>query len=827
MKLTERKNLILFGLALLMLLILVANATPARAEEQDGESKQGEELVIDLTKGYHEWGPERSGDVKSAVYSAAYLVGKNISTYLPGIAESADLDGDGTMDFFFGGYNWPEEEGMAERVFVIPSPNSSIRGKATYEVEKEKADIFGYDRITFLFPEDSLQKEYAISVKNGHAEVDGKPVTTAAPGTLVSLVPDELEGVFVTSWNDKLIGEFSRFETFPNHWSGSSAFYMPASDVSLTDKTEKQTPFTIDMRKGFCLADSNGWELPNLGDFRLSLWESEIRINDDSQVEPGDIECYVVTEYDATGSSITDYIPVRVYFIPLPTSKIKESYTTTGKSTAAYWPITVIFPNEPVKELYPVTVEGGHAEDAHGRTITEAAPGETIRIIYDGVQGETEGFVSSQGYENLHKRSTYNGETWIRGLREEIVMPACALSYKALSNEGKKLSLHFSNINGNYQAWLPEDVLNAFKKDSSAVEKVLCMYAGIPMRLANNDLVMDRNGNYEYYSLEYTLPEPFITDEDMYTTVEVTFGDVYSLYPIKCTDDAIVVYWMQSSQCNARILASAAGQLLYVNKVNLAEPEGYMFSGFEAKDFWMGYDVYWRLTMPSHEIELKPVFTKVDVDSQTPLVIDISDGNYRIMDHEILASIDRAGVPYDYTYYMYDLNGDGAWDVHLIQGQNMLQRLTDYSCGEYYTIETGNHGQKYFPITFVNKKKTDSQTGVTPTVAPAKNEDGQTQNGTTPAGTPAKSQKAKSKKGGVLLGVLAVLAMILLFGGVAYYNMLRNRKQEELKAQKLAELKRRRALEAEESDEPPYEQSAEQPEEQNELEEEEEEEDYL
>ena len=52
MKLTERKNLILFGLALLMLLILVTNATPARAEEQDGESKQGEELVIDLRNGY-------------------------------------------------------------------------------------------------------------------------------------------------------------------------------------------------------------------------------------------------------------------------------------------------------------------------------------------------------------------------------------------------------------------------------------------------------------------------------------------------------------------------------------------------------------------------------------------------------------------------------------------------------------------------------------------------------------------------------------------------------------------------------------------------------
>lgn len=830
MKLMERKNLILFGLALLMLLIPVTNATPARAEEQDGESRQGEELVIDLTKGYREWA-HSLGDFerkRSNIYSSLYWL-ENITDIEYGGVNKVDLDGDGTKDFFFGGYGWPDGEGISLRIFIAPSADSSIHGKVTYAVEKDKVELIGINKVTFLFPEDSLQKEYAISVEKGHAEVDGKPVTTAAPGTLVSLVPDELEGVFVTSWNDKLIGEFSRFVTCPNYWSEDASFYMPASDVSFAAKTEKQSPFTIDMRKGFCLADANGWELPNLWDFRLSLKGSEIRINDGSEGESGDMECYVVTGYDANGPSVDDDIPVRVYYIPLPTSTIKGRYTTTGNSTAAYWPITVIFPDEPVKELYPVTVEGGHAEDMHGRTITEAVPGETIRIIYDGVQGETEGFVSSPEYENLHKRSTWKGETWVTELREEIVMPACALSYKALSNEGKKLSLHFSYNNGKYWGRLPEDVEKAFEKDSSAVEKVLCMYSGMPMQLANRDLVMDYNGNYEYYSLLYVLPEPFITDEDMYTTVEVTFGDVYSLYPINCTDEAIVVYWIQSSQCNARILASAAGQLLYVNKVNLAEPEGYMFSGFEAKDFWMGYDVYWRLTMPSHEIELKPVFTKVDVDSQTPLVIDISDGSYRIMDHEILASIDRAGVPYDYTYYMYDLNGDGAWDVHLIQGQNMFQRLTDYSCGEYFTIETGNHGQKYFPITFVNKPKANTETGVTPTVTPAGSEEKPTKNEVTPVGTQAaKNNKAKSKKGGVLLVVFAILAMILVFGGVVGFNILRNHREEALRAQKLAELRRRRAAEAEEFEEPQYEQTAEQTEEPAEPEDEDEEdEDYL
>ncbi|MBO4280909.1 MAG: hypothetical protein J5872_03615, partial [Lachnospiraceae bacterium] len=164
----------------------------------------------------------------------------------------------------------------------------------------------------------------------------------------------------------------------------------------------------------------------------------------------------------------------------------------------------------------------------------------------------------------------------------------------------------------------------------------------------------------------------------------------------------------------------------------------------------------------------------------------------------ILASIDRAGVPYDYTYYMYDLNGDGAWDVHLIQGQNMLQRLTDYSCGESFTIETGNHGQKYFPITFVYKPQKNNQAAVTPTVTPAQNEGDAAANETTPSGTPSSEAKKKGGKGGVLLVVLAVLAVLLLAGGAVFYCILRNRKEEErkeMRRERIAEMRRQRARE--------------------------------
>ncbi len=829
MRVKQGKMLIRILVSVFLLVISLSEIKSAKAEDAAEENNAEKEYVIDMTKGYCESSYYRQPQDEYYGFISVYRLMDKPFDYNNGFLWRLDLDGDGTIDLYSYGYDWPEEEGPADRYFLIPAAECSVHGRVSYPVEKVN-EYYKFEKITFIFPESSYQKEYAISVENGHAEVDGKIVTSAAPGTIVSIIPDELDGRFVASWNDKLIGEFTRYTTYPNYWTGATAFFMPASDVSFSAKTEKQTPLTFDLQKGFCLADDDGWSLPNPGDFKLSLWyawEEGTNLIDLDEDGQKDISCEVFHDGDVDGPSITDYLPHHAFFIPLSTSSIKGSYTTSGKSIAAYWPITFIFPSEPVKKLYPVSVEGGHAEDMQGRTITEAAPGERIRIIYDGIQGTTAGLLSSPEYDNLYKKWT-DGKG--KRLREEIVMPACALSYKALPNEGEPLSLYFYYDNGGYYwAILSESVVDAFEKNDKTINQVLCWYTRYAPRVRDNKLILDHLGYSEYYSIEYSLPEPFITEENTYTTVIVQFSGAGQLYPITCTEEGIDVYWSNGGDPGARILASAPGQLLYVNKVGLAEPEGYQFSGFEAKDFWMGYDVYWRFTMPDHAIELKPVFSKVDPDTQTPVLIDLSDESFDISDQEILKSLAKTGISYDQSLDMYDLDGDGKWDIHVNADLHLIRRLSDYSCGEYFTIETGNHGQKYFPITFVNKPKANTETGVTPTVTPAGSEEKPTQNKVTPAGTQAaKNNKAKSKKGGVLLVVFAILAMILVFGGVVGFNILRNRREEALRAQKLAELRRRRAAEAEEFEEPQYEQTAEQTQEPAEPEgEDEEDEDYL
>lgn len=825
MRVKQGKMLIRILVTVFLLVISLSEIKSAKAEDAAEENNAEKEYVIDMTKGYCESSYYRQPQDEYYGFISVYRLMDKPFDYNNGFLWRLDLDGDGTIDLYSYGYDWPEEEGPADRYFLIPAAECSVHGRVSYPVEKVN-EYYKFDKITFIFPESSYQKEYAISVENGHAEVDGKIVTSAAPGTIVSIIPDELDGRFVASWNDKLIGEFTRYTTYPNYWTGATAFFMPASDVSLSAKTEKQTPLTFDLQKGFCLADDDGWSLPNPGDFKLSLWyawEEGTNLIDLDEDGQKDISCNVFNYWDVNGPSITDYLPHHAFFIPLSTSSIKGSYTTSGKSIAAYWPITFTFPSEPVKKLYPVSVEGGHAEDMQGRTITEAAPGERIRIIYDGIQGMTAGLLSSPEYDNLYRKWTIGKGN---RLREEIAMPACALSYKALPNEGKTLVLAFYSKDGTYSATVFGDVADAFEKNGNAIDQVLCLYKGLNPRVGDRSLIMDYSG--EYYSLEYSLPEPFITDEEIYTSVQVSLGGYQTFYPITCTEEELDVYWAGAP--DFRILASVPGQLLYVNKTGLTEPEGYKFSGFEAKDFWMEYTgVYWRLSMPDHAIELKPVYTKVDPDTQTPLTIDLSEGHFNVEDQEILKSIAKTGISYERSNDMYDLDGDGKWDIHVNADLHIIRILSDYSCGEYFTIETGNHGQKYFPITFVNKPKANTETGVTPTVTPAGSEEKPTQNEVTPAGTQAaKNNKAKSKKGGVLLVVFAILAMILVFGGVVGFNILRNRREEALRAQKLAELRRRRAAEAEEFEEPQYEQTAEQTQEPAEPEDEDEEdEDYL
>ena len=453
---------------LLMLCVMFACAGTVYAGEAASAS-DGEVLEVDLTKGYYECTLySKDGDypyynnlelqaVCDSVYHAACPdAGTGIN-----FEYTADLDHDGTIDLISGAYGYPMEEGMPSVYYLIPAATASVCGACEIPLplgsysRGDYTSVRNYTTVRFYFPEEPVQKEYSITVESGHAETkDGKTVTSAAPGTLLYLVPDALSGEFVAAWDSELLHTFSRFENYGNYWNSCAEFTMPAADVTFAAEKGKQTPLTFDLTPGFCLGEQGAWEAPGLYDIMPESANREERRFDLDGDGTEDVCYYPLTLLEIEGPNPCDDYIDHTYVIPLATSSIRGSYTLEGKSTSAYWPLTFKFPDEPLKQFYSVTVTGGHAEDYTGRTINVATPGDWIRIVYDEKEGvifEQE-FMTFPEYENLNS-------PW--HMRENVVMPACDIEYIALTHapgkeqEEEKYPITVINGGAGYQFYEP------------------------------------------------------------------------------------------------------------------------------------------------------------------------------------------------------------------------------------------------------------------------------------------------------------------------------------------------------------------------------------
>ncbi len=801
-------------LAALLLLCMPGTASVALAAEDGSQEKTPEPLVIDLTKGYYEktYSDYDQAAICLAVERIAHKREDEISyCYIWG--EKVDLDGDGTYDVLADGADWSDVDGaMPSRWFLIPTSECSIRGSITFKDIKDER----FSEVTFLFPDEPIRKEYAVTMEKGHAETeDGKTVTSAAPGTVLFLVPDNLEGEYVTAWNSELTGQHNRYDSVDRRMWGAAEFHMPAADVILAAETEAQTPLTFEMSNGYCIVDDDPYRKPNISDFAIPpLDESEdegLFLMDLDSDGTYDACLYVVygVEY---GAIIDAGLPWHVYMIPLPTSSITGTYRIDGETTAPYWPYTFVFPAENVKSTHRITVNGGHAENMKGETITEAAPGEKIKIIYDRKAMETidKGFVASPAYENLTKTADMYGSSY---LREETVMPACDITYTAQVKGCEAIVLNFIRDGEKWIAPLPYDVRAELQQFGRELDESFFYwyYDFSPMMdaYANNvsmNAIQVKGRNPE--TMTFSMTVPLLTSEALYSAITVKFPGAGEIYPINCTDENLRIGLTDlGADKLSTILGAVEGQYLVVEGWSIEEPVASQFVGFEAKDFWMEYnaEAKWVFRMPDHAIEIKPVFQKIE---QKPLTIDLSDGYAEIpFGTSFLDSVlESSGTGYHSGGNIFDLNGDGLFDVALERvEENRFRRLADYSLGETYTLPYGNHGA-YYPITFVNHPKANEQSEVSPTAAPSANEDTPTPTAVvenlsdSPAGTP---QENTGKNGDFLPALIVVAAVLLIGVGILYFVILPKKdaaKREEKRRQMREQREKQLAEETSEED---------------------------
>lgn len=600
--------------AMLMCLLAVSGRT-VRAEEGDRV------LVIDLTKGYYvcsnidanadySWPMEEYQ--REVFYSLDHAVNGDTGAGVD-LTYEADVDKDGTIDIVVNAYDWPDSEGMPGRVFIIPTAGGSIRGTYSLKVPQSTDAYYGnkFDTIQFIFPDEPIQKEYKISAESGKVtDQNGREITTAAPGSWIRVNAVPTEGKYVAFWKSDLIGEFSTFDRDYSYWSTCVAICMPAADVSLSALLLEQKPLTFDLTEGFCRIDE-GYNDAGLYDLwiggRLGVIESGTKLDIDGDGTE-DVICYVIHGGEIYGACVDEDLPARTFFIPLPTASIHGTYTTKGTSTSAFWPYTFTFPAGTVKNSYKITVEGGHAENEAGRTITEAAPGEKIRIVCDKKTGSSTfpDFKASPAYEDLEP--AYRGTE--RCAREEVMMPACDITYTevGIPEEGGTYVMQFEMIQGGrYEHKISEEE-RAIWSDEYPI-RIMPFYKEYELY----DIVVesDRVLLESFSEVRYEGPkpaqlyflEPVVIGNKTYDAFEVQFGTPVVFYPIN--SDVCNVY--TSFGCEPLKGAYEGQELLVFPKddsFKLYAPDVHM------DEFWGTSGLYYHFLMPAHEVTIQSVSDK-------------------------------------------------------------------------------------------------------------------------------------------------------------------------------------------------------------------------
>lgn len=227
-------------------------------------------------------------------------------------------------------------------------------------------------------------------------------------------------------------------------------------DYAVNATIEEQVPLTIDLTKGILNLDACTGLEQYYGTKELldELKKAGISVGEPSYG-------YVNGAYDIDGNGSADLL-VRVlipsydyegvdgdlngtpYLVPAGDCSICGAYTFTPNKNsyyAKYSPITFLFSEEPVKKEYSVSVQNGHAELAGGKTVTVAAPGETVYPVADTLNGQ---------YVDSWKCDAFDAS--LNRIRQDdydqayvpFIMPACDVTWESVVKDQTPVTIDLS-----------------------------------------------------------------------------------------------------------------------------------------------------------------------------------------------------------------------------------------------------------------------------------------------------------------------------------------------------------------------------------------------
>ena len=699
---------------------------------------------------------------------------------------TADCDRDGTADFVLRVLNpdtdYESVEGhfLYGPAFLVPLSNSNLSGDF---IQKE---VFGpVGPVTFRFGNEGRKAEYSIRVQNGHAvNAKGETVTSAAPGTRIYLVADSLNGKYVDAWEDAVCGHLDRIGQ-SRCFQDRISFVMPRSDISWQSVLKDQFPIRIDLTNGYWISDRPWFEGHNPYNYRL-FTRKEFS-NADYELGRTDLDgdgTYdIAAGYRDDGLNYIFWRADSFFVIPLSTSSIKGEYVWNKANGGTYGPYTICFPTE-TKVKYAVTVNGGHAEDANHRVITEAAPGEVVTVKADNGR-YCSGATGSPEYYKL--------QTLDDSRSAIFVMPAHDITYTLGGSENgddrtDEFTIEFfPDENGTRWIYpVSAEERQAIQKEWNAITAT---YGKFGISLDDGYLGMD------IVCLEET--------EESKKYVWPKKADIGAIHFTFRKDAVVAVGGVVSSDSSypRGITSGNQGEWLMITKDDelYRRNDGFYFVEYVSdNDVWFECwgdketSPYYHFKMPGHAVTVVPKLAKT-----TPVTIDLTEEDF-MASADVRESFENEvirGTNYKYVEggIAVDVDGDFHYDV-VIGDNNIIRPLPTYSCGEKIVLTRGNEGT-YYPFTLVcdvEKMKArigaEPETGnkVSPTGSPKDPEDTREEN-TTPAAE--ESGEKDGKKGtSPLWFILPGIAVLLAGGGAAWY--LLQKKADERAAERREAAKR-------------------------------------
>ena len=231
-------------------------------------------------------------------------------------------------------------------------------------------------------------QSYKISVEGGTANC-----SEAVPGTLIEVraqIPPE--GFYISQYHtadDKFLSAYSQEGLYKQF-----LFRMPARDISIIFDVEPQVPYELILYKEKTYPQNGRHGV--LADLRESLTYYVEKMENARGSWRGNSVYSLDLDGDLNHEIYLDFGDWSVHF--KETALTKKSKTVVFDDTGdefrpKYWPLTIVFSDDSAPTTvaageYRITVNGGHAENENGETITSAAPGTKVTVFHDGGSGK-------------------------------------------------------------------------------------------------------------------------------------------------------------------------------------------------------------------------------------------------------------------------------------------------------------------------------------------------------------------------------------------------------------------------------------------------------